>query len=112
MDARRWFQVIPAFFARAMSKMDMLACPFGECRDSERSESAQTPDMALRINHLQERKVEKMSMKQEKNTGSRFNQHPGRPDYKADSRRVNGQYRNPRMVCRTANLPRRARRGV
>ena len=88
MDARRWFQVIPAFFI------------------------AQTPDTALRIIHLQERKAERMSMKQEKNMGSWINQHPGRPDYKADSRRVNGQYRNSRMVCRTANLPRRARRGV
>lgn len=44
-----------------------------------------------------------------KNIGSWINQHPGRPDYRADSRRVNGQYRNSRMVCRTANLPRRAR---
>ena len=95
-----------------MSQTDMLACPVGECRDNERSESAQTPDTALRINHLQERKAERMSMKQEKNMGSWINQHPGRPDYKADSRRVNGQYRNSRMVCRTANLPRRARRGV
>ncbi|MDE6640420.1 MAG: hypothetical protein K2K63_07845 [Acetatifactor sp.] len=53
-----------------------------------------------------------MSMKQEKNTGSRFNRHPVRPDYKADSRKVNGQYCNSRIICRTANLPRRARRGV
>ena len=53
-----------------------------------------------------------MSMKQEKNMGSWISQHPGRPDYKADSRRVNGQYRNSRIICRTANLPRRARRGV
>ena len=90
----------------------MLACPVGECRDNERSEFAQTPDMALRINHLQERKAEKMSMKQEKSMGSWISQHPGRPDYKADSRRVNGQYRNTRTVCRTANFPRRTRRGV
>ena len=47
----------------------------------------------------------------EKNMGGWINQHPGRPDYRADSRRVNGKYRNSRMVCRTANLPRRAIRG-
>lgn len=51
------FKDIPAFFARAMSQTDTLACPIGECRDSERSELAQTPDMALRINHLQERRA-------------------------------------------------------
>lgn len=81
------FKVIPAFFI------------------------AQTPDMALRINHLQERKAERMSMKQERNMGSRFNRYPGHPDYKGDSRKVNGQYRSSQTVYRTANLPRRARRG-
>lgn len=82
------FKVIPAFFI------------------------AQMPDTALRINHLQERKAERMSMKQERNMGSRFNRYPGHPDYKGDSRKVNGQYRSLQTVCRTANLPRRARRGV
>ena len=53
-----------------------------------------------------------MSMKQERNMGSWPNQHSGRPDYKAGSRKVNGQNRNYQMICRTANLPRRARRGV
>ena len=53
-----------------------------------------------------------MSMKKERNMGSWPNQQPGRPDYKAGSRKVNGQYRNFQMVCRTASLPRRARRGV
>lgn len=51
-------------------------------------------------------------MKQERNMGSRFNRYPGHPDYKGDSRKVNGQYRSLQTVCRTANLPRRARRGV
>lgn len=104
--------VIPAFFARAMSQTDMLACPVGECRDSERSESVQTPDTALRINHLKERQVERMSMKQERNMGNWPNQHPGRPDHRVGSRKVNGQNRNFQMVCRTASFPRRARRGV
>ncbi len=71
---------------------------------------AQMPDTALRINHLQERKAKRM--KQERNMGSRFNRYPGHPDYKGDSRKVNGQYRSLQTVCRIANLPRRARRGV
>lgn len=95
-----------------MSQTGILVYPVGECRDNERSEFAQTPDTALRINHLQERKAKRMSMKQERNMGSWLNQYPGRPDYKADNRRMNGQYRNTRTVCRTVNLPRRARRGV
>lgn len=94
-----------------MSQTNILVCSVGECRDNERSEFAQTPDTALRINHLQERKVERMNMKQERSRGSRLSQHSGRPDYKAGNRRANGQYHNAR-VCRSANLPRRARRGV
>ena len=66
----------------------------------------------MRINHLKERQVERMSMKQERNMGSWPSQHPGRPDYRAGSRKVNGQNRNFQTVCRTAGLPRRARRGV
>ena len=95
-----------------MSQTDMPAYPVGECRDSKRSESAQTPDKAVRINHLKERQVERMSMKQERNMGSWPSQHPGRPDHRAGSRKVDGKYRNFQTVCRTASLPRRARRGV
>ena len=93
-----------------MSQTDMLACPVGECRDSERSEPAQTPDTALRINHFQERKAERM--RQERNRGSRLNRHPKHPDYKVYNREISGQYRGPQVICRTANFPRRARRGA
>ncbi len=44
--------------------------------------------------------------------GSRFNRYPGHPNYKGDSRKVNGQYRSLQTVCRIANLPHRARRGL
>lgn len=84
------FKVIPAIFA---------------C-----SEPAQTPDMALRINHFQERKAERM--RQERNRGNRLNRHPKHPDYKVYNREISGQYRGPQVICRTANFPRRARRGV
>ena len=74
------------------------------------SEPAQMPDTALRINHLQERKVERM--RQERNRGSRLNRRPKRPDYKVYNRGINGQYRSPQVACRTADFPRRARRGA
>ncbi len=51
-------------------------------------------------------------MRQERNMGSRMNRHPNQPDYKEYNRGINGQYRSPRVICRTANLPRRARRGA
>ena len=90
----------------------MLACPFGDCRDSERSELAQTPDTALRIDQFKERKVERMSTKQKRNREHLYGRYPGHPDYKAGSRKANGQYRDNQTVCRMASLPRRARRGV
>lgn len=51
-------------------------------------------------------------MRQERNRGSQLNRHQRRLDYKAYNRGINGQYRSPRVACRTANLPRRARRGA
>ena len=51
-------------------------------------------------------------MRQERNMGSRMNLHPKRPDYNVYDRGINGQYRSPQVACRTANLPRRARRGA
>lgn len=50
-------------------------------------------------------------MRQERNMGSRLKRCQRRPDYKAYNRGVSGQYRSPQVACRTANLPRRARRG-
>ncbi len=49
-------------------------------------------------------------MRQERNRGSRMNRHSKHPDYKVYNRGINGQYRSPQVACRTANLPRRARR--
>ncbi len=51
-------------------------------------------------------------MRQERNRGSRLKRHPKRPDYKVYNRGINGQYRSPQVACRTANFPRRARRGA
>ncbi len=51
-------------------------------------------------------------MRQERNRGSRLNRYPKRPNYKVYNRGINGQYRSPQAIYRTANLPRRARRGA
>lgn len=51
-------------------------------------------------------------MRQKRNMGSWLNRHHRHPEFKAGNRETNGQYRSRQVICRTANFPRRARRGA